>query len=166
VTTTFTGPVKKFSRRGKSKFLLLPAVASDTLIPTRAELTAGVDFTSAIATVDGWSLANQPIDTPDMSDDFDSQIPGSDKADSSSFTLYEDEIDADLEALFAKGTEAFVVILRKGDVPASASMDIFHIQVGSQAPAYTTDNDAAKLTVMCTILERPVQGAAVPAAAT
>ncbi|MFF8250068.1 phage tail tube protein [Streptomyces griseus] len=157
-------PVKKYMRRGTSKFHFLETIAAGTMIPTRTELTAGTEFSEFIASMDGWTVANNEIETPDMADTYDSTIPGSDKADSSSFTFYEDEVDADIEEMLAKGTTGYVVILRKGDVPANASMDVFPIRVASQSPQYTADNEAAKFVVTCSITSRPVQGAPVPAA--
>ena len=155
---------KKYMRRGTSKFFFVPTIAADSMIPSRSELSAGTQFSPYIAAMDGWTMTNNEIDTPDMADTYDSTIPGSDKADQSSFTFYEDEEDADLEAIFAKGTTGFVVILRKGDVPGNNSMDVFPIRVASQSPQYTADNEAAKFMVTCSITERPLQGAAVPAA--
>lgn len=157
---------KKYMRRGTSKFFFVPTIAADSMIPTRAELSAGTHFSAFIAAMDGWTVANQEIDTPDMADTYDSTIPGSDKADSSSFTFYEDEEDADLEGIFAKGTTGYVVILRKGDIPGNNSMDVFEIRVASQSPQYTADNEAAKFMVTCSITSRPLQGAAVPVAGT
>jgi hypothetical protein len=159
-------PVRKYMRRGTSKFYFVPTIAADTMIPTRTELVLGTEFSEYIAAMDGWTVANQEIDTPDMADTYDSTIPGSDKADSSSFTFYEDEVAADLETVFAKGTTGYVVILRKGDVPANNSMDVFPIRVASQSPQYTADNEAAKFMVTCSITSRPLQGAPVPAAGT
>ncbi|MEV4975513.1 hypothetical protein [Streptomyces scopuliridis] len=157
-------PVKKYMRRGTSKFYFLEEIAAGTMIPTRTELTAGTEFAEQIAAMDGWTVTNNEIETPNMADTYDSTIPGSDKADTSTFTFYEDEVDAAMEGLFAKGTTGYVVILRKGDVPANNSMDVFPIRVASQSPQYTADNEAAKFVVTCSITSRPVQGAAVPAA--
>jgi hypothetical protein len=155
---------KKYMRRGTSKFYFVPTIAADSMLPTRSELSLGTQFSAFIAAMDGWTVANQEIDTPDMADTYDSTIPGSDKADTSTFTFYEDEEDADLEAIFAKGTTGYVVILRKGDIPGNNSMDVFPIRVASQSPQYTADNEAAKFMVTCSITSRPLQGAAVPAA--
>ncbi|MDX2999138.1 phage tail tube protein [Streptomyces scabiei] len=159
-------PVKKYMRRGTSKFYFVPTIAAESMIPTRTELNAGTEFSEYIAAMDGWTVANQEIDTPDMADTYDSTIPGSDKADSSSFTFYEDEEDADMEQTFAKGTNAYVVILRKGDIPGNNSMDIFPIRVASQSPQYTAENEAAKFMATCSITSRPLQGAPVPVAGT
>ncbi|QKW31526.1 hypothetical protein HUT11_35785 (plasmid) [Streptomyces seoulensis] len=159
-------PVKKYMRRGTSKFYFVPTIAATTMIPTRSELNAGTEFSEYIAAMDGWTVTNNEIETPNMADTYDSTIPGSDKADSSSFTFYEDEVDADLEQTFAKGTTGYVVILRKGDVPGNNSMDVFPIRVASQSPQYTADNEAAKFMVTCSITSRPLQGAPVPLAGT
>ncbi|MFJ6238891.1 hypothetical protein ACIQH0_32970 [Streptomyces griseus] len=157
-------PVKRYMRRGTSKFYFLETIAAGTMIPTRTELTAGTEFSEYIAAMDGWTVTNNEIETPNMADTYDSTIPGSDKADTSTFTFYEDEVDADIEEMLAKGTTGYIVILRKGDVPANASMDIFPIRVASQSPQYTADNESAKFVVTCSITSRPVQGAPVPAA--
>ncbi|WP_093803893.1 hypothetical protein [Streptomyces sp. Wb2n-11] len=159
-------PVKKYMRRGTSVFKFVPVIAASSMIPTRSELNGGSNLTEYIAGLDGWTQTNNVIETPDMADTFDSKIPGSDAADDSSMTFYEDEESATLETTLAKGTSGYVVILRKGDVPASASMDIFPVRVASQSPQYTADNEAAKFVVNFTITSRPVQGAPVPAAGT
>jgi hypothetical protein len=157
---------KKYMRRGTSRFYIVPSIAADSMIPTRSEISAGTEFSAYIAAMDGWTVENQEIDTPDMADTYDSTIPGSDKADSSSFTFYEDEEDADLELLFAKGTNAHIVIMRKGDIPGNNSMDVFPIRVASQSPQYTAENQAAQFMAKCSITSRPLQGAAVPVAGT
>ncbi|GAA1111300.1 hypothetical protein [Streptomyces javensis] len=157
-------PVEKFSRRGVSIFLWLPTIADTAgLIPTRAELEAGTNLSAAIANISGFTLENQSIETPDMGDDFDSSIPGSDKAEDSSLTFYEDKTTDEIEQLLRKGSVGNMVILRKGDVPGSKSVDVFPVRVGSQSPAFTTDNEAAKFETKFTITRRPAQGLAVPA---
>lgn len=156
-------PVKKYMRRGTSVFKFVSTIASATMNPTRAELDGGTDLTEAIAAVDGWSQTNNSIETPDMADTFDSKIPGSDAADDSSMTFYEDEDTNTVETTLAKGTSGYIVILRKGNVAGSNSMDVFPVRVASQSPEYTADNEAAKFSVNFVITSRPLQGAAVPA---
>ncbi|WP_282795783.1 hypothetical protein [Streptomyces sp. CC224B] len=157
-------PVEKFSRRGISIFLWLDKLNDQQgLIPTRAELDAGLNLTAAIASISGFTLENQSIETPDMSDDFDSSIPGSDKAEDSSLTFYEDKATNLIEEALAKGKQGHVVILRKGDIPGNKSMDVFPVRVGSLSPAYTTDNEAARFEVKFTITRRPAQSQPVPA---
>ncbi|MFD7338467.1 hypothetical protein ACFV98_21030 [Streptomyces violascens] len=154
--------VKKYSRRGVTRVLWLKGVADPGHVPTRPELTAGTDLTNAIAAIDGWSLTNQAIETPDLGSTFESKIPGTDQADDSSLGFYEDQVSDDIEQLLAKDATGWVVFLRKGDVPGSRSMDVFPVRVGSRSPNYSTDNEAAKFTVSFSITEKPTQDAVIP----
>ncbi|MEN8649118.1 hypothetical protein ABCR94_00320 [Streptomyces sp. 21So2-11] len=156
--------VKKYSRRGVTRVLWLKAVADSGHVPTRPELTAGTDLTNTIAAIDGWSLSNQAIETPDLGSTFESKIPGTDQADDSSLGFYEDKVSDEIEQLLKKDDTGWVVFLRKGDVPASRSMDIFPVRIGSRSPNYSTDNEAAKFTVNFSITEKPTQDAEIPAA--
>jgi hypothetical protein len=151
-------------RRGVTKFYFLQDIAAATNIPTRQELTTGTDLSGAISDIAGWSLANSPIDTPDLGSSLTTSIPGEDKADSSTLTFYEDQAGDTVETLLSKGAEGYVVILRKGDVPASKSMDVFAVRVASRAPAYSTGSDPAKFTVTFAVSGQPTLDAAVPTA--
>lgn len=158
---------QRFMRRGVTKILWLDAVSSPDLVPTRAELTEpnSTELTEAIADVEGWSLSNEAIDTPDMASTFSSSIPGGDSAENSSITFYEDQVSEEIEALLPKGSRGYVVFLRKGDRPESKSMDCFPVQVASRSAQYSTGNEAAKFQAMFTIVSPPALDAAVPAAA-
>ncbi|MFJ4684709.1 hypothetical protein [Streptomyces sp. NPDC088789] len=157
---------QRFTRRGTTKFYFLKAILAPSLIPTRTELGSanGTDLSPAISDIEGFAVENTPIDTPDLATEFTGNIPGEDKADNSSLTFYEDKVSDVLETLLAKGTEGFVVILRKGDIPASKSMDIFPVRVGSRSSTYTTAAEPAKFKVSFNVTGKPVQDAAVPAA--
>jgi hypothetical protein len=152
----------RFNRKGTTQIKFLPTIASSSLLPTRAEITAGTEYTAQIAAIDGWSLENQPIETPDMASTFVSKIGGDDSAADSSLTFYEDDTLDDIETDLAKGTEGFVVIFSKGDVASAKGMDVFPVTVVSNSKAYTTDNEAAKITVQFTITDRPAFNQTVP----
>ncbi|WP_162890199.1 hypothetical protein [Streptomyces olivoreticuli] len=149
-----------------TRVLWLAKVADASHVPTRAELTAGTDLTDAVAAIDGWSLSNKAIETPTLGSTFETKIPGADEADDSSLTFYEDETADTIEGLFTKDATGFVVMLRKGDIPGSRSMDVFPVRVGSRSAQYSVDNEAAKFVVSFSITEKPVQDAAIPPAAT
>jgi hypothetical protein len=155
----------RFNRKGTTQIKFLPTIASSSLLPTRAEITAGTEYTAQIAAIDGWSLENQPIETPDMASTFVSKIGGDDSAADSSLTFYEDDTLDDIETDLAKGTEGFVVIFSKGDVASAKGMDVFPVTVVSNSKAYTTDNEAAKITVQFTITDRPAFNQTVPSMA-
>ena len=157
---------QRFMRRGITKILWLKKVAAETRIPTRAELSApnSTDLTEAMSDVDGWSLTNESIETPDMASTFSSSIPGNDKADNSSITFYEDQLSDAVETLLPKGAIGYVVFLRKGDIPGSKSLDSFPVQVASRTAQYNAGNEAAKFQAVFSITSPPTLDAAVPAA--
>ena len=154
----------RFSRKGVTKVLFLETIAATTYIPIRSELTSATKLTKVIAEFEGFNLENQEIDTPDLESTFNSKIPGDDSAADSSLTFYEDDTSSTLEEALAKGTVGFIVVLRKGDVPASKSMDVWPVRVASKSSAITVDNEAAKWTARFSITDTPVLDAAVPAA--
>jgi hypothetical protein len=145
----------RFNRKGTTKIYFLPTIAATTLIPTTAEITAGTDYTQQINAIDGWSLENQPIETPDMASTFVSKIGGDDSAADSSLTFYEDSTLDDIETDLAKGTSGFIVIFSKGKTTGAKGMDVFPVTVVSNSKSYSTDNEAAKITVQFTITSRP-----------
>lgn len=155
----------RFNRKTLTRIMFLPTVASTTLLPTRAEITAGTDYTDLINGVDGWSIENQPIETPDMGSTFVSKIDGDDSAADSSLTFYEDDTADDIESDLAKGTSGFIAIFSKGDVAAAKGLDVFPVKVASCSKAYTADNEAAQITVQFVITDRPVLNQTVPAMA-
>ncbi|MFG2359378.1 hypothetical protein [Streptomyces sp. NPDC048521] len=152
----------RFNRKGTTRICFLPTIASASLLPTAAEITAGTDYTDQVTAIEGWSLENQPIETPDMASTFVSKIGGDDSAADSSLTFYEDSTTDDIETELAKGTTGFIVIFSKGKAPSTKGMDVFPVTVVSNSKAYTTDNEAAKITVQFTITDRPVFNQTVP----
>ncbi|MFD7980182.1 hypothetical protein [Streptomyces sp. NPDC059071] len=156
----------RFNRRGKTKILFAATIASPAYIPSRSELNGATKLTKAVAAVDGFQLENSPIDTPDLESKFTSKIEGEDQAADSTLTFYEDDTDDALETALAKGTSGFVIILRKGDVPASKSMDVYPVTVASKSSNISVENEAAKFMVKFVITDTPALNLAVPAAGT
>jgi len=152
----------RFNRKGTTQIHFVPTIAATTLIPTAAEITAGTDYTAQINAIDGFTLENTPIETPDMASTFVSKIGGDDSAADSSLTFYEDSTLDDIETDLAKGTSGFIVIMSKGNTPGAKGMDVYPVTVVSNSKAYTTDNEAAKITVQFTITARPVFNETVP----
>lgn len=152
----------RFNRKGTTKIYYVPTIAATTLIPTTTEITAGTDYTGQITAIDGWSLENQPIETPDMASTFVSKIGGDDSAADSSLTFYEDSALDDVETDLAKGTSGYIVIFSKGKTTGAKGMDVYPITVVSNSKAYTADNEAAKITVQFTITGRPLFNGTAP----
>jgi hypothetical protein len=155
---------KRFIRRGVSKILFSPTMPASMTAVTRLELTAAEDLTDEIAEVNGFQLENQTIPTPDLGSTFESSIPGTDQAANSSITFYEDEDDDEIETMLPKGQTGVVYILRKGDKPASNSLDVFPVRVASRSPQFSAGNDPARFAVQFTITSKPELDTPVPAA--
>ncbi|AJC58594.1 hypothetical protein [Streptomyces sp. 769] len=155
----------RFLRRGISKIYWLKTI-NDPKWPTRTEISQPnrFDLTHAVSDMSGWALANEPIETPDMGSTFNSSIPGADKADKSDLTFYEDQHSDAIEQHLNKGAKGWIVLLRKGDIPGSRSMDVFPVQVASRAATYATGNEAAKFKVEFTITDEPSLDVVVPEA--
>lgn len=153
----------RFNRKGVTKILFADTIASTTYMPTLAEITGATDYSGKIAAVDGFSLENQEIETPDMASTFVAKIPGDDQAADSSLTFYEDDVTDAIETDLAKGTVGFVIICRKGKAASTKGMDVYPVRVASNSAAITADNEAAKIMVKFSITDRPLLNATVPA---
>ncbi|MFJ9617834.1 phage tail tube protein [Streptomyces noursei] len=155
----------RFLRRGISKIYWLQKI-NDPKWPTRTELSEPnrFDLTGAVSDIEGWALVNDPIETPDMGSTFNSSIPGTDKADKSSLTFYEDQHSDKVEQRLHKGAKGWIALLRKGDIPGSRSVDVFPVQVATRAATYSTGNEAAKFKVEFTVIDEPSLDAVVPEA--
>lgn len=156
----------RFNRKGTTKIKFLPSIASTALLPTRAEISAGNDLTDGIRSMDGWTLENQAISTPDMGSTFVSKIDGDDEAADSSLGFYEDNTLDNVETDLAKGTAGFICIFSKGDVPGGKGLDVYPVKVASNSKAYSADNEAAPINVQFVITDRPQFNQVVPAAGT
>ncbi|MEU1327253.1 hypothetical protein ACFV6B_12775 [Streptomyces microflavus] len=152
----------RFQRKGISKILFAETIANAGYMPTSAEVTGATDYSRQIAAVDGFTLENQMIETPDMASTFVSKIGGDDSAADSSITFYEDDDLDDIETDLAKGTTGFIIICRKGKAATTPGMDVFPVTVSSNSAAITLDNEAAKIVVSFAITDRPLLNATVP----
>ncbi|MDX3343504.1 hypothetical protein PV409_36705 [Streptomyces sp. ME02-6979.5a] len=153
----------RFNRKGVTKILFADTIADAGYLPTLVEVTGAEDYTKAIAAVDGFSIENQEIETPDMDSTFVAKIPGDDSAADSSLTFYEDDTTDDIETALAKGTTGFIIICRKGKAASTAGMDVYPVRVASNSATITADNEAAKIAVRFSITDRPLLNATVPA---
>ncbi|MER8002097.1 hypothetical protein [Streptomyces sp. NPDC095613] len=156
---------QRFLRRGITKIYWLRSLA-DPKRPARKELAEPncFDLTHRVSDIEGWTLSNEAIETPDMGSTFNGSIPGNDTAEDSSLTFYEDRASNEIEQRLSKGAEGWILLLRKGDVPGSPSADAFPVTVATRAATYTTDNEAAKFQVTFTVTDEPTLDAVVPEA--
>jgi hypothetical protein len=149
----------RFMRKGITRFYWVPTIASASLIPTTAEVTAGTRLDGQLAEVNGFSFENNPIQTPDMSTAFVSQIAGEDATEDSSLTFYEDLTSNPNSTVLAKGTNGYVVIVPRGTAGATPAAgdksDVWPAQITSNAKQFTADNEAGKYMVKFAATSQP-----------
>lgn len=140
--------MSKFFRRGKSKVYWVPTIASASLIPTTAEVTAGTAMTANVAGFEGFSFSNNPIEVPDLSTAFTASVPGEDKAEDCALVFYEDDTTNALQTTLAKGTTGYVVIFPTGTAGASPAAsdkaEVWKVIVTGWARRYDMGNVAAQ----------------------
>jgi len=150
-----------FMRKGITKIWWVPSIASGSLIPTTAEVNAGTHLTAAgkIASLKGFSFANNPIDIPDMSQAFVPKISGADQSDDSSIEFYEDKVSNPIYSALVKGTAGYIVIFPKGIAGATPNTgdicDVWPQEIGSRARQYSADNAAAMYLIAFTPTAAP-----------
>jgi hypothetical protein len=149
----------RFMQKGTTRFYFLPTVASVTLAPTAAEVTAGTRLDTQLGEVNGFSFSNNPITTPDMANTFVPSIPGEETADDSSLKFYEDKTTNPIRTALAKGIVGYVAIFYSGiagAAPAAADKcDVWPIQVASNVRGYSAGNEASMYTVSFTATSAP-----------
>lgn len=152
-------PTNRYFPPGKRKVYWLTTCANYNA-PTRSELNAGVDLSAEIAAMAGFSLTDNPVDTPDMGSRFTSQVPGRLTSAGSSVTIYCDQNGNDARAVLTSNTAGFVVCLWEGDT-TGFFMDVFPAKVDSQAMDTTVD-DPGQCVFSFTITRLPAIRVAVP----
>ena len=150
----------RFFRRGVSKIRFASAVVGNS--PTRPEITASVDLSPAVSAINGFQFQNNPITTPDLSDNFDSQITGPDAAGDSSLNFYDDDVSTTIRTTLAKGTPGFLLYLPYGDVPTKRveKWPVTSLGVNDE---WSMDATAAQFQVQYAITSRPYQQGVIPA---
>lgn len=150
----------RFFRRGVSKIKFAPAVAGNS--PTRAEITAGVDLSTSIASISGFGFQNNPITTPDLSDNFDTQITGPDAAGDSSLGFYDDDTATVVRTTLAKGTAGYILLFPYGDA-VGKRVEKWSVTSTGVNDEWTLDASAAQFGVQFAVTARPYQSGVTPA---
>lgn len=150
----------RFFRRGVSKIKWAPAVAGTS--PTRPEITAGVDLSPSVSGINGFQFSNAPITTPDLSDNFDSQITGVDTAGDSSLDFYDDDTATTIRTTLAKGTQGYLILMPLGDVPTKRC-EVWAVTSLGVNDAWSLDATAAQFNVQFAVTRRPTQAGVIPA---
>lgn len=156
------GSAQRYRALGNLHFVFIPTIAASNLTPTRAEIDAGDDITSQVAEWAGFTTTSNKIDTPDLVSTFVSSIPGSQTADDSSVTLYDDLAGSPLVDIFPRDTTGFMLLMDQGDTPTK-KMDVYPVQVASLQRVRALDA-ATMLQVNLTITRAPGEARVIPAA--
>lgn len=145
-----------------TKCYYLPTVAATTLIPTRAEMTAGTDLSNEIADLDGWNTESDQIETPDLGTLFTGKIQGRTSIDDSSLTFHADKTGEDVRGVLPRGTEGYIMWCDGGDVTGNIAA-VYPVVVTSVGMQRSVDDDNARITVTFSITREPNELVTVPA---
>jgi hypothetical protein len=151
----------RYTRKGKSKTFFVPTLASTTS-PSLAEINAGTNLGAAMAELSGFTFANSPIDVPDLASTFVPSIPGEDKADNPTVTVYDDDTTTTLRTALLKGTTGFVVLMPYG-ATATKRAEVWPVQSTGFNDQWTVGNEAAKAAVQFAVTSVPNQSATLAA---
>jgi hypothetical protein len=149
----------RYFRPGFTKVYFVASI-SNKAAPTSGELNAGIDLSGEIADVDGWNVASDLVETPDLGSAFVSKIIGRTNADDSSLTLYASSNSVDVRSTLPRGTTGFIVWLDEGQT-TGRKMDVFPITVAS-APKQRGLEDPARIQIMFAITSTPAENVTVP----
>ncbi len=152
-------------RRGIERWFVSPAAPANPKAPTRAEITAATEITESIAGVNGFSLTNSPVPTPDMASRFDKTVAGIDSAGESSLNMWDEVLQGGTEDaardVLAKDTDLTIFRFPYGDI-AGKRMEVW--ETTSTGVNDQIDLAAAgQYQVGFSIREVPEQNAVVPA---
>lgn len=151
----------RFMQKGTTRFYFAPTIASATLVPTVAEITAGTRLDAELAEISGFAFSNSEIATPDMASTFTGNIPGEDVAEKSMLTFYEHKPPTanPIRTALAKGTAGYIVIFFggiAGATPAIADVcDVWPITVASNVRGYSAGNESSRYVVTFTMSSVP-----------
>lgn len=149
-----------FFRRGSgAKVMFAPAVAGSS--PTRAEITAAIDVTPQLNAMNGWKLANAPIDTENLAERFTPQIEGPDTVPASTLVLLDDNASSTVRVALSKGTAGSMLLFPYGDVPTKR-MEVWPVKSTGVNDEWTVGTEPARVEIGVAITKTPVQNAVVP----
>jgi len=155
---------KRFYAPPVTKYRWLPTIAAQTLIPVHTEWDAGIDLSSEVADVAGFTVTDEPIATPGLSK-FTGSVPGRTTVDRSSITFYASLDGEDVRTVLHEGDEGYLCICPAGDA-AGKLMSVFETRLGAFGePFPVTGTNAHQLIVPVHILREPARDVEIPEAA-
>lgn len=139
----------RYFQPGTTKIVVIPSIASLSAGATRLEINAGSDVSLDVAAINGFMVASNQIDTPDLGGRFVKRVPGRLNADDSSINFYASVEGADIRTVLQRDQNTYIGIFDGGDV-AGRKADYFQVTVASVGKVRDME-DAPRLTVTFTI---------------
>lgn len=153
----------RYTSRAVTKCIWIPAIAATNLTPTRAEINAGTDLSPQIADWDGWLVASEQIETPDLGSRFTSKIPGALSVEDSTLTMYADKAGVDARTLMPRDTSGNIFFADGGDI-ANNKGDVYPVKVASVGKERSVAGDEAdRLQFTYSITKEPAENVTIPA---
>lgn len=137
------------------------ASIADINAPTRTELNNGLDVTRQVAEVEGWQVASEPMDRPDMASRFTSKAAGPITAEDAQLTFYGARTGIDVRQTLTRGYVGNVVFLDGGDT-GGYKMDVYPVEIMSM-PKLRGRGELFRIRVDFSITAEPAEDVNVPA---
>lgn len=146
----------KLPSEGNVKVHYLPAVANKAA-PTVAEINAGTNLTPFLPTAGvGVEWTQNNTSTPMLDESFTTEAVGTESA-SVSLTFLRHRADGDDSAwnLFVRGTDAFLLISRKGAPAVGSKVEVYPIQCHRPVPLPPATNEDQQARVSLAVRDTP-----------
>jgi len=158
-----------YFRRGKSKALFVPTIASQAA-PTTAELTAGTDLSKAVTAIENFDTSTAKISQAVLAYVQNLQENGEQTFGDASMTLLEDDGAAGGDSAFyaaaytalAENATGYIV-LAPGAITAGKKVEVWPVTIGANNRQWTLDNEMAKYQVAFAVTTPPTKNAIVAA---
>lgn len=141
------------------------SIASATLVPTAAEVTASTNVTGLLISINASSQGNT-VPTPSLDTLFETSVPGTSNA-TFSADFYRDTTADTAWNLLPRGTAGFFIISRFGGAGAlnkpiaSDVVEVWPVTVTSRTNSNMTSNQVLTFTLTCSVNKEPNEAATV-----
>src|SRR4051812_8019105 len=137
-----------YMRRGRSRYYYIPSIASSTLAPTVAEITAGTHLSAKnipnlLVGVEGFSPESTFIEVEAFASEQTLKLPGSEQTADSRLTFLDDDTSNPFRTLLSRGVSGFLMFSPTGAITAGTKVDVFPITVGGKPRTHSAGNEAA-----------------------
>lgn len=151
----------------ETKVRFLTTLASATLVPTIAEVNAGVDLTSFVMSINASTRGNV-VQTPSFDTRFETSIAGT-VTSTFEADMYRDDTADTAWTTLPRNTQGYFVILRfggtgtNGAIAASNKVEVWPVFVVARTATNLTSNTTQTFQVQCSVYKEPNENATVAA---